>query len=85
VIPILIIAINLLVLREPLGARQAIGVAVSLCGVLLIVAHGDLDTLLHLMPLFGSLLAWLFLGEALAWYHYCGAVLIFSGLFITSR
>lgn len=189
VIPILIIAINVLVLREPLGARQATGVAVSLCGVLLIVAHGELDTLLHLklnpgdlyvlaamlawavytvclrwrprelssmaftgsiiavgvvlllplfawdhgagsrtqwnavtvsavayfavfpsvvayffwnaavarvgseragtflhlMPLFGSLLAWLFLGEALAGYHYSGAVLIFSGLFITSR
>ena len=189
VIPILIIAINVLVLREPLGMRPAIGVVVSLCGVLLIVARGELDTLvhltlnpgdlyvlaamlswalytvclrwrpraltsraftgsvvaigvvlllplfawdhgtgertqwnavtlsavayfavfpsvlayffwnaavarvgseragtfLHLMPLFGSLLAWLFLGEALGWYHYGGAVLIFAGLFITSR
>jgi drug/metabolite transporter (DMT)-like permease len=189
VIPILIIAINVLALREPLGMRSAMGVAVSLCGVLLIVARGELDTLvhltlnpgdlyvlaamlswalytvclrwrpraltsraftgsivaigvvlllplfawdhaagertqwnaitlsavayfavfpsvlayffwnaavarvgseragtfLHLMPLFGSLLAWFFLGEALAWYHYGGAVLIFAGLFITSR
>jgi drug/metabolite transporter (DMT)-like permease len=189
VIPILIIAINVLFLREPLGRRQAAGVAVSLSGVLLIVARGDPDTLLHLelnrgdlwvlgamlswaiytvclrwrprdlsstaftgsviaigvlvllpvfawdygagqrtqwsvitgsavayfavfpsvlayffwnaavarvggeragtflhlMPLFGATLAWIFLGEMLAWYHYAGAVLIFCGLFMTSR
>jgi len=189
VIPILIIAINVIFLREPLGARQAAGVAVSLAGVLIIVAHGDLDallhfrlnpgdiwvlgamlcwaiytvllrwrprelssraftgsvvaigvvvllpifawdygeghrtqwgpvtwsavayfavfpsvlayffwnaavervggeragTFLHLMPLFGAVLAWIFLGESLLWYHFAGAALIFSGLFITSR
>lgn len=189
VIPILIIAINVLFMREPLRGRQAAGVAVSLSGVLLIVARGDSDTLLHLhlnqgdlwvltamlswaiytvclrwrprdlspmaftgsviaigvafllpvfawdygaghrtqwsvitgsavayfavfpsvlayffwnaavaqvggeragtflhlMPLFGAMLAWLFLGEVLAWYHYAGAMLIFSGLFMTSR
>ena len=189
VIPILIIAINVAFLREPLGARTAGGVALSLSGVLLIVARGEADTLLHfrlnpgdlwvlaamlswavytvclrwrprelsstaftgsvvaigvvvllpifawdygagqrtqwgaptlaavayfaifpsvlayffwnaavarvggeragtflhLMPVFGALLAWAFLGETLAWYHYAGAVLIFSGLFIASR
>ena len=189
VIPILIIAINVIFLREPLGVRQAAGVATSLAGVLIIVAQGELDTLLHLrlnpgdllvlgamvtwavytvllrwrprelssraftgsliaigvavllpifawdygeghrtlwgpatwaavayfavfpsvlayffwnaavervggeragtflhlMPLFGAVLAWIFLGESLLWYHYAGAVLIFSGLFITSR
>jgi drug/metabolite transporter (DMT)-like permease len=42
-------------------------------------------TFLHLMPLFGAVLAWIFLGESLLWYHYAGAVLIFCGLFITSR
>jgi drug/metabolite transporter (DMT)-like permease len=30
-------------------------------------------------------LAWLFLGESLLWYHYVGALLIFAGLFIASR
>ena len=189
VIPILIIAINVMFLREPLGPRQAAGVATSLGGVLTIVARGELDTLLHLklnpgdlwvlaamvswaiytvvlrwrprelssraftgsviaigvivlvpifgwdygaghrtqwgpitwsavayfavfpsvlayffwnaavervggeragtflhlMPLFGAVLAWIFLGESLLWYHYAGAVLIFCGLFITSR
>lgn len=189
VIPILIIAINVIFMREPLCASRAAGVAVSLSGVLLIVGRGDPDTVLHLrlnrgdlwvlaamvawaiytvclrwrprdlsstaftgsviaigvmvllpifawdygaghrthwsvitgsavayfavfpsvlayffwnaavaqvggeragtflhlMPLFGALLAWVFLGEVLAWYHYAGAVLIFSGLFMTSR
>ena len=189
VIPILIIAINVVFLRAPLHARQATGVLVSLAGVLTIVAQGELETLLHfrlnrgdvwvlgamlvwavytvclrwrpreltstaftgaviavgvvvlvpvfawdynagsrtnwnlvtisavayyglfpsvlayffwnaavarvgseragvflhLMPLFGALLAWMFLGESLLWYHYAGAVLIFSGLFVASR
>jgi drug/metabolite transporter (DMT)-like permease len=189
VIPILIIAINVAVLREPLNARQASGVAMSLAGVLMIVAQGDPEVLLHLrlnpgdlwvlaamlswaiytvclrwrpreltstaftgsvvavgvavllpifawdygaghrtqwgpitwsavvyfavfpsvlayffwnagvarvgperagaflhlMPLFGAVLAWMFLGESLLWYHYAGAVLIFGGLFIASR
>jgi drug/metabolite transporter (DMT)-like permease len=189
VIPILIIGINVTFLREPLSARQAAGVATSLAGVLMIVAQGDLDTLLHvrlnpgdlwvlaamlswsiytvvlrwrprrlsstaftgsligigvavllpifawdygaghrtqwgpvtwsavayfavfpsvlayffwnaavarvggeragaflhLMPLFGALLASIFLGESLLWYHFAGAVLIFAGLFVTSR
>jgi len=189
VIPILIIGINVIFLREPLSMRQAAGVATSLAGVLMIVAQGDLDTLLHvklnpgdlwvlaamvswsvytvvlrwrprqlsstaftgsligvgvavllpifawdygeghrtqwglltwsavayfavfpsvlayffwnaavarvggeragaflhLMPLFGALLASIFLGESLRWYHFTGAVLIFAGLFVTSR
>lgn len=41
-------------------------------------------TFLHLMPLFGSVLSWIFLGEALAWYHYAGAALIFLGLFVAT-
>ncbi|HEX2828915.1 MAG TPA: DMT family transporter [Burkholderiales bacterium] len=43
------------------------------------------STFLHLMPLFGAMLAAIFLGEALLWYHYAGAVLIFTGIFIASR
>ena len=39
----------------------------------------------HLMPVFGVLLAWLFLGERLAPYHMAGIVLILTGIFITSR
>jgi len=39
----------------------------------------------HLMPVFGVLLAWVFLGERLAPYHVAGIVLILTGIGITSR
>jgi drug/metabolite transporter (DMT)-like permease len=40
---------------------------------------------LHLMPLFGALLSWIFLEESLRWFHYTGALLIFSGIFLASK
>lgn len=39
----------------------------------------------HLMPVFGSLLAWLFLDERLYQFHFAGAVLIVFGIVLTSR
>ncbi|KFL34005.1 MULTISPECIES: DMT family transporter [unclassified Sulfurospirillum] len=36
----------------------------------------------HLMPLFGSFLAYIFLGERLEWYHLGGVVLIFGGIYL---
>ncbi len=39
----------------------------------------------HLMPVFGIVLAWLFLGERLAAFHVVGIVLILSGIWLTSR
>jgi drug/metabolite transporter (DMT)-like permease len=39
----------------------------------------------HLMPVFGVVLAWLFLGERLAPFHVAGIVLILTGIWITSR
>jgi drug/metabolite transporter (DMT)-like permease len=38
----------------------------------------------HLMPVFGVLLAWLFLDERLAPYHIAGIALILAGIYITS-
>jgi drug/metabolite transporter (DMT)-like permease len=40
---------------------------------------------IHLMPVFGIVLAWLFLNEGLAPYHVMGIVLILSGIWLTSR
>jgi len=37
---------------------------------------------IHLMPMFGLLLATIFLGERLGWYHLAGVLLIFTGLYI---
>jgi drug/metabolite transporter (DMT)-like permease len=39
----------------------------------------------HLMPVFGVVLAWIFLGERLAGFHLAGIALILAGIYITSR
>jgi drug/metabolite transporter (DMT)-like permease len=39
----------------------------------------------HLMPVFGVMLAWVFLGERLAPYHVAGIGLILAGIYVTSR
>jgi drug/metabolite transporter (DMT)-like permease len=39
----------------------------------------------HLMPVFGVVLAWLFLGERLRVYHVAGIALILTGIWVTSR
>jgi len=39
----------------------------------------------HLMPVFGVLLAWLVLDERLGWHHVAGIALILAGIAITSR
>jgi drug/metabolite transporter (DMT)-like permease len=40
---------------------------------------------LHLMPIFGSLLAWLFLGERIQAFHLAGIGLILAGIWLTAR
>ncbi len=39
----------------------------------------------HLMPVYGVALAWLFLGERTAPYHLAGIALILAGIWATSR
>ncbi len=39
----------------------------------------------HLMPVFGALLSWLFLGEKLLSFHLWGFALILAGIFLTTR
>lgn len=40
---------------------------------------------IHLMPVFGTLLSFLFLGEVPFWYHYLGIGLIFTGIWLTMK
>jgi drug/metabolite transporter (DMT)-like permease len=40
---------------------------------------------IHLMPVFGTLLSVIFLGEIPYWYHYLGIALIFTGIGLTMR
>lgn len=40
---------------------------------------------IHLMPIFGSLMAMFFLGEQLRWFHGLGIILIVSGIYLATR
>lgn len=40
---------------------------------------------IHLMPVFGTLLAAVFLGERPYWYHFVGIALVFAGILLTTR
>ena len=40
---------------------------------------------IHLMPVFGTLLSAMFLGEIPLWYHYLGISLIFTGIWLTMK
>ncbi len=40
---------------------------------------------MHLMPLFGALLAWIFLGERIHPFHVAGMALILAGIALTTR
>lgn len=40
---------------------------------------------IHLMPVFGTLLAVIFLGERPYWYHFAGIALILGGIYLTTR
>ncbi len=40
---------------------------------------------IHLMPVFGTILAVIFLGERPQWFHFAGIALVFTGIFLTTR
>jgi drug/metabolite transporter (DMT)-like permease len=40
---------------------------------------------IHLVPVFGSVMAMLFLGEKLYWFHAIGFILILSGISLVTR
>ena len=46
---------------------------------------GPSSLTLYLNPLYAGLFGWLLLGEALAWYHWAGAVLLLPGVYIATR
>ena len=66
-IPIIIVLISLLVYREKLSVRQAVGVFISLSGVLLIIAKGEVAALQQLTFNQGDLLV---LAAAVVWAFY---------------
>lgn len=49
------------------------------------VGPNQASLFIHLMPVFGTLLSALFLGEIPHGYHYAGIALIFAGIWLTTR
>jgi len=49
------------------------------------VGPNQASLFIHLMPVFGTILSALFLGEIPHGYHYAGIALIFSGIWLTTR
>jgi drug/metabolite transporter (DMT)-like permease len=48
-----------------------------------VVGAGIAGQFIHLMPIFGSILAIAFLGEQLFWFHVCGALAIGGGIYLS--
>ncbi len=49
------------------------------------VGASQASLFIHLMPVFGTLLSFVFLGEIPLWYHYAGIGLIFTGIWLTMK
>lgn len=49
------------------------------------VGPNQASLFIHLMPVFGTILSAIFLGEIPHWYHYAGIGLIFTGIWLTMR
>ena len=49
------------------------------------VGPGRASLFLHLVPVFATVLAAVFLGERPSWYHFVGIALVFVGIFLTTR
>ncbi|MEX2642755.1 MAG: DMT family transporter [Acetobacterales bacterium] len=65
--PVLIVALSWLMFRDPVSPAQGIGIVISLCGVVTIIARGDIAVLLDLRLNPGDL--WMVVAvSAWAWY-----------------
>ena len=49
-----------------------------------IIGASKAGIFIHLMPVFGAIMAYMFLGERLRSYHIAGICLIFSGIYLTT-
>ncbi len=53
--PLLVGLWSFFLFRDKLSAGQLAGIATSLCGVVVIISRGDMDTLIHLTPNIGDM------------------------------
>ena len=82
---------HMVVTATNIGALVSIGLFSSVVAYIFwnrgveLVGANVAGLFIHLMPVFGVVLAWIFLDEQLAPYHVAGIALILTGIFITSR
>ena len=75
----------------PLASLAYVGIFPSFLGYIFYnrgvaeVGASKASLFIHLMPVFGTLLSAIFLGEIPLWYHYLGIGLIFSGIWLTMK
>lgn len=74
-----LIAVALLIFIAGFGAYQGYGKVQAVLGA----ARGSL--ILYLNPIYVAVMAWVFLGEALAFYHIIGAALVLPGIYLANR
>jgi len=74
-----------------LGALAYVGIFPSFLGYIFYnrgvgeIGANKASLFIHLMPVFGTILSAIFLGEIPFWYHYLGIVLIFTGIWLTMK
>ncbi|MBS1159266.1 MAG: Protein of unknown function transrane [Proteobacteria bacterium] len=73
------------------GALAYVGIFPSFLGYIFYnrgvgeIGANKASLFIHLMPVFGTILSAIFLGEIPAWYHYLGIALIFTGIWLTMK
>jgi drug/metabolite transporter (DMT)-like permease len=67
------------------GLGTSIGAYLAWTRGIELVGAPRASAFLHLVPIFGAILAWLFLGERLAVYHVIGFVMILAGVTLAAR
>lgn len=81
----------LILTRESVASFAYVGIFPSVLAILFYnygvaeVGPARASLFIHLMPVFGTLMATLFLGESLVLYHVMGISAIFSGIYLSTR
>ena len=68
-----------------LAAVPGVGAYAAYAFIVERLGPGEAGLILYMVPVIGVLMAWLLLGEAPAWYHYTGAVLVLAGIWLANR
>ena len=68
-----------------LAAVPGVGAYAAYAFIVGRLGPGKAGLILYMIPAVNALLAWLLLGEAPAWYHYAGAVLVLAGIWLANR